>query len=705
MLALVLLVGGAPLAADGQSLPERAGEAERDTTGVVELEAVVVTAERSTTPLLATTSAVTRLAADDLRGRPVLNLADALQQAPGLAFLDLAGTGEDPQLTVRGFYGGGEAEYVVVMLDGVPLNGFEAGLINWDLVPVAAIETVEVVRGGASSLYGDAAIGGVINLITRGTGGASTRLGITGGQYGQIRGSAALRRELAGRAVSLFGSINQTDGFRDHAGRTNGTIGGSVPLTENAAGSLHLSTLHHWRSFDEPGPLAGARVEQGARVESSPYYRFDDTRERLHRLAVDGRRALRPGIAASGYVAGELRAMEETRTLALSPDFADTKLRDLDNSRVLGSFQVEVDDPATAWADRLLVGTDWTAGRLATEHHAVFNGDEDAYRASGSPSPEMDARGTASRFGAAAFARYDVLPVEALRLSVGGRIDWLRDDFLPRAPSEGERLEAEHLAVSPKVGLNFRYLRSDRQEGHVFASAGQSFKAPTPDQLFDQRSIPVPFPPFAITISNELLRPQYGTGFEAGLYHGAELLRDRLSADLSLSAYQIDMRDELDFSFEEFRYVNIGRSRHRGIESGLRVRGANGVSAFAGYTLQSVTSRAGEHAGKFVKAVPRHFFSGDVRARHRLGLEASVGVLHADGIYLDDANSLELPGFTRVDARATLPLRRIQITAQVFNLFDREYSTTGYPDPSGSGASYYYPAAGRVLQVGLTTSW
>jgi outer membrane receptor protein involved in Fe transport len=165
------------------------------------------------------------------------------------------------------------------------------------------------------------------------------------------------------------------------------------------------------------------------------------------------------------------------------------------------------------------------------------------------------------------------------------------------------------------------------------------------------------------------------------------------------------MRDELDFSFEEFRYMNIGRSRHRGIESGLRLRGANGVSAFAGYTLQSVTARTGEHIGRFVKAVPRHFFSGDVRARHRLGLEGSVGVLRADGIYLDDANTVELPGFTRVDARATLPLGRMQLAAQVFNVFDSEYSTTGYPDPSGSGAVYHYPAAGRVLQVGVTTAW
>jgi len=57
------------------------------------------------------------------------------------------GLGLDPQLTLRGFYGGGEAEYVVVLLDGRPLNGLESGLFDWDLVPLSALESIEVVRG------------------------------------------------------------------------------------------------------------------------------------------------------------------------------------------------------------------------------------------------------------------------------------------------------------------------------------------------------------------------------------------------------------------------------------------------------------------------------------------------------------------------------------------------------------------------------
>jgi outer membrane receptor protein involved in Fe transport len=82
-----------------------------------------------------------------------------------------------------------------------------------------------------------------------------------------------------------------------------------------------------------------------------------------------------------------------------------------------------------------------------------------------------------------------------------------------------------------------------------------------------------------------------------------------------------------------------------------------------------------------------------------------VAAHSAWGVWLDDANTSDLPGYTRVDARAAYGLGRVRLEAQVFNLLDRSYSTTGYPDPAGSGELYYYPAAGRVLQLGVSTSW
>ncbi len=57
--------------------------------------------------------------------------------------------------------------------------------------------------------------------------------------------------------------------------------------------------------------------------------------------------------------------------------------------------------------------------------------------------------------------------------------------------------------------------------------------------------------------------PQTSTSVESSLYHRAELLPGMLAGELQLAGYQLDMREELDFDFESFRYVNIGQSRHR----------------------------------------------------------------------------------------------------------------------------------------------
>jgi outer membrane receptor protein involved in Fe transport len=71
-------------------------------------------------------------------------------------------------------------------------------------------------------------------------------------------------------------------------------------------------------------------------------------------------------------------------------------------------------------------------------------------------------------------------------------------------------------------------------------------------------------------------------------------------------------------------------------------------------------------------------------------------------VFLDDANTLSLPDWTRIDARIAYRWRQLQLSVDALNLFDREYNTTGFPDAGGAGV-YYYPAAGRTVQVGL--SW
>ena len=306
---------------------------------------------------------------------------------------------------------------------------------------------------------------------------------------------------------------------------------------------------------------------------------------------------------------------------------------------------------------------------------------------------------------AAAFAHWEGAFSDAIRLSLGGRMDWITDRYEAQAPSTGAVKEVSRSAFSPRAGLNVRYLKSGRQTGSLYVTVGQSFKAPTMDQLFDQRRTPVPFPPFAISTSNALLEAQYGKSGEIGAYHQMSLVPGEYDARLSVSAYQTDMRNELDFDLKSFKYINLGSSRHRGIETGITLDGPASLSAFANVTLQRITSRDPADDGRLLKAIPRRVIAAGIGRSSANGLSATLGLSHVGDVFLDDANKITLAGHTQADLRASYPFARTRVSLNVRNLFDSRFNSTGFPDPAGSPLIYYFPAAGRVVTLGLESGW
>ena len=696
LLWAVLLVF--PRLAHAQEAPPRDTVPQQE---VVPLDEVVVTAERSAREVMRSTAAVSVVDREALRRQPVDGLSDALKLASGFTFLEQDGLGYAPQPVVRGFYGGGEASYVQVLLNGRPLNEMERGLINWNLVPPEQLDGIEVLRGNASSLYGDVALGGAVNLKMDPDPAGATRLGLRGGSYGT--GSARLYHsgQVSDRAYSLYGHAERTRGYREDAGRRQGTVGGRVSLLDG--GRLRLSTLHHWQNADEPGPLSGS-ARAADRRQVAPFYRFDETEERRHQAALNSRLSLGENTQLNAYLSGRLRRTDVVETRAFGPDFADTRNRVLDVARTQGSVQITTEALPLPVRDELTMGTDFSYGALDSREYAFARGSAEAYEQAPAERGDERTRGESSRLQGAAFAQYDLFPIERVRLSLGARFDALRDRFEARAPSEKPSEETTHTAVSPKLGVNVRYLRTERHRGNAYANVSRSFKAPTLDQLYNQRTYQLG-PDQQISFFSPRLDPQRGTSYEVGLYHRAQLWPEAgVGGSLSLALYQIDMRDELDFSLQELRYVNIGKSRHRGVEAGLKLYAPGPTTLRANYTRQDVTLERGEFEGNAVKAIPRDVLTAGVSAApERLGgLSGSVLVNVVSGTYLDDANTIRLPGHTTVGARLAYEYGLATASLEAENLLDATYSTTGFPDPLGAEQVYYYPAAGRTLRLGLT---
>jgi vitamin B12 transporter len=167
----------------------------------------------------------------------------------------------------------------------------------------------------------------------------------------------------------------------------------------------------------------------------------------------------------------------------------------------------------------------------------------------------------------------------------------------------------------------------------------------------------------------------------------------------------MDMRHELDFDLAAFHFVNVAESRHRGIEAAANLEGPDAMAASLTYSLQNAVATNGANAGHFLRAIPRHTMTARVSHEPARGLSISLGGVHVQGAPFDDANSSDLPAYTRVDVRASYPLGVARLVAEMRNALDASYSSTGFPDPGGSATRFYYPAAGRVLSIGAEARW
>ena len=128
-------------------------------------------------------------------------------------------------VSTRGFFGGGEADYVLLLIDGVRVGHGDTGLIDWSAFPLSAVRRVEVLRGPGASVYGDAAMGGVVQLFTDRQPARGQLSGTWGSSAtGTVEGVLSRGRDTA---VTAAGGMKRTAGALTHS-----AAGASSPSME-----------------------------------------------------------------------------------------------------------------------------------------------------------------------------------------------------------------------------------------------------------------------------------------------------------------------------------------------------------------------------------------------------------------------------------------------------------------------------------------
>jgi outer membrane receptor protein involved in Fe transport len=560
-------------------------------------------------------TSVAEVTQQDLNRRAVSTVDEAVDHAPGVQFVN-------GQVNLRGSTGyvQGLDSRVLMTVDGVPMNQGDRGGINWDLLAVDEIESVEVLKGAGSSLYGSAAFGGVVNVTTRDVpSGLHTRARFTGGMYGDPPHAVWRFRDNPGLLGS--GDVAASYGTDVLAGRISAGDRHSDGYREQDQDDhLHFAGKARWQPssntrVDVSGAWAVDRYdvplswcERGECADDGQVFQpFKiDTTERGART--DSRK---------GYLAAQVRT-------TVSPELAWVargswlRTQFVDLRRSASEFGI---------GDRF-----GAEGRIEAHPDSVRTavvGAEATYSAVTS-----DIFGSHTQEEFAAYGQSDQR-IGQLRVSGGARLDFLAVD--------GGSLTA---VVSPRVGATL--------SGRWRASVGRGFRSPTMAERFVHTTA-LGFD----VVPNPTLRPETAWSFEIG--HTSPPLFRFLRLDAAL--FWTDARDLIEPQLlqippdtVEIQLQNVVHARIAGLDASLIAAPIpDRLRATLGYTYLDTRRRlAGDSTEGPLAFRPRHLLT--------MGADYDLGVvdLGADFRYASKPERIELEGF--VDPRR-VPVKVLDLRA------------------------------------------
>ena len=692
-LLVALLVSPAPAVAEVPDEDDAAlQEAE---TAIVVVEQLTVTDTRlrgETESLRRVPAHVTVIERQEIRRSGSRTLQELLALEAGVVVFDQTGNDLAKSLDLRGFSGSGTK----LFLDGVPLNDPRSNALVLELVPLAALDRVEITRGSTAALAGGGAEAGVVNLWTGRTDPGGS-LSLSAGGFGSFEAQGDVRRQLGRVDLFVAGSLYETDGFRDNSGGELRRLAGKLGWDLGGDRRLELSVVDAREDLGAPGALT--RAELAADRERTQFNQLDSLGEGLTQASASFQGPLAGGVNLTANVYVRSRDSEILTTGRAAPLFGGFFL-DSDAAIVGSAVQAERLWSADRWRNRLSGGLEWLDGE--TDARGFFTPATDPGR--------VDAAGlgsdnTAERQALGLFVQNSWSPTPAWTLVAGLRYDRDEVGYLERAPDPTNVAVRTYTEASLRAGASWS--PSDRST--VYLSFGEGFLPPTVEELFS-------FPLFG---SNTELRPEDSQSWEVGARRWLDG-----GGRIEAAAFRIDTDDEIVFEPGSpiglfGANVNAGSARRSGIETALSLPLGDTSRFFANLTLMDTELLSGANRGKSLPLVPDERltigFAGVLRDDLRLRLDALwVGEQVLDN---DEANSQgRLDAYVVVNARVEWsPVQGNRKVAggetagpvlfvEARNLLDESYESRGifaFDFAAGRNEVFLTPAPGRRLMTGF----
>jgi len=682
---------------------------------------------------------------DDMRERQSLNVGQYLGDNAGAVHLaDAANNPFQADLFYRGYGVSpllGLPQGLAVYQDGVRINEIFGDTVNWDLIPEAAIDRVELIPG-SNPVFGQNTLGGALSVRTKsGWNQQGVEAEVSGGSFGRV--SSSLEYGVAGDDAALYAVLQTEDetGWRDHSASrlrqlfTRASYGAGDDgvdliftaadnsLRGNGAVPIELMQAEGRESVftypDETSPqlyfvnlLGRHRFDAQSTVSGGLYFR----QNRIHAFNGDGTEYLAcadPGnVDAAGQPllceqeGDDEEAIEDADGNAVTADASnDSATQNTSSTRQRGyggSLQWAYDGEFLARRNRAYAGLSYDNG------HTLFKSSSELGRLT-------DDRGTVGSgiYDGEAFVRLRALNSnlgvfvsdvwqagERLSLTAAGRYNRAEIKLIDKG--EDGDLDGDHhyTRFNPLLGATYDIRRGMT----LFASASEASRAPTPVELTcadpdDPCRLPNSFvgdPPLKQVVTRSF---EFGLRGDAGTLHWNTAFYRSLSRDDIVFITDGSMTNQGYFS-------NVGDTLRQGAEFGVDWKLRPSIRLSANYTYvdaefrESFLVNTPNHplrdegdaelpaaqtrqvsSGDRIPLVPQHLFRAGIDWRHDRTLAGLEMAARSSSRYRGDEANVDpqrIAGFAVFNAYASQQFgRHLTLFARVENLLDTEHNTFG----------------------------
>ncbi|MEI9806014.1 MAG: TonB-dependent receptor [Pseudolabrys sp.] len=663
-------------------------------------------------------TSTTIITAEDIQRSPAQTLPDILSREPGIQVTNPYGgvNGARSVVDMRGF-GAAATSNTLILIDGRRINDLDIAGVDLASIPRDSIDHIEITRGNSGVvLYGDGAVGGVINIVTKSSTGSRVggRVEAGFGSFKQREANVSAYGSKGPWSASAYGNGVNSDGYRvnNFYRQTNGT--GDLRYTVQD-GSAYLKISGDSQYVGLPG---GRRVDSVTGLNQLLTDRtgaatpWDHAEKDGANVTAGVTRILMPGIEA--IVDGGIRHKHEQGQFYNTPTPPASPTTDpsaaVDTKLTTVSFTPRIN------FDRTFGSLPWKATGGIDYYRAKYGSD----RPQSLGGPPVD-RYDLTQSTLAAYWQQTVSVLPTTDISFGGRIQGMtlsaRDKFDIDAPGacfpgpppcfpvnvEGTPFSTKETHKAFHVGAEHRFNDSFA----VFGRAASSFRVPNVDERIGMAT------QGAGTPTSFDLRTQRSHDLEGGF----RLALGRLNVQWSI--YDMMLTDEIHFRITgaptfDANNVNLDPTRRYGHETIASYAVNDDIRLKGGMAFTRAVFRQGEFAGNDIPLVSK--YTGNVGVSWNAwkkfvvfdGIVRYVGPRRMD----NDQTNLQprTPAATLVDVRVGGEYDKFFWSLAVQNLFNLNYFdysiASPYPNGFGSSLNTYnaYPMPGRsyMFKAGMT---